>query len=350
MTFSIHTEDLNHVAQKTQTVWQELDSARIFITGGTGFFGIWLLESLFFAKMQHNLHTEAVVLSRNPSAFLQQHPYFNAMPDLQWIQGEVHDFPFPEGEFTHVIHAATPASAALNQHQPLLMLDTIVQGTRRVLDFTVQSRAQKFLLTSSGAVYGVQPPTLSHINEDYLGMANSLQPQSAYAGGKWMAEHVANTYAQHYGFALKIARCFAFSGPYLPLDTHFAIGNFMQNVLQQQPLYLHGDGTPYRSYLYAADLMIWLWQILSHGESGRAYNVGSEDAINLADLAYLLAQHSTPSLPVVIAKTADPKSLAARYIPSTQRAQNELGLQQWISLEVGIQRTLNWWKSCKNKN
>lgn len=350
MTFTLHHDDLNHITQQSKSVWQELDSARILITGGTGFFGIWLLESLFFAKIQLNLHTEVVVLSRDPAAFLQKFPYLQQLSGLSWIQGEVQDFTFPDGAFTHVIHAATPASAALNQHHPLVMLDTIVQGTRRVLDFSVQANVKKFLLTSSGAVYGVQPPNLSHVDEQYLGMADPLQPGAAYAGGKWVAEHLASTYAQHYGFASKIARCFAFVGPYLPLDAHFAIGNFMQNVLQQEPIHLHGDGTPYRSYLYAADLMIWLWTILCDGQNERAYNVGSEEAITLADLAKLLSKQTHPQVPVVIAKTPDPDKLPARYIPSTQRAQQELPLKQWINLEDGIQKTLNWWTSCKNRN
>lgn len=350
MAFSLPRDDLNHITQQCKSAWQELDSARIFITGGTGFFGIWLLESLFFAKRHLNLQTEVVVLSRDPVVFLQKFPHLKHLSGLSWIQGDVHDFPFPDGVFTHVIHAATPASAVLNQNHPLVMLDTIVQGTRRVLDFSVHAKIKKFLLTSSGAVYGVQPPNLSHVDEQYLGMADPLQVGAAYAGGKWVAEHLASTYARHYGFASKIARCFAFVGPYLPLDTHFAIGNFMQNALQQEPIHLHGDGTPYRSYLYAADLMIWLWTILCDGQNERAYNVGSEDAITLADLAHLLSKKTQPQVPVVIAKTPDPDTLPARYIPSTQRAQQELDLKQWINLEDGIQRTLNWWTICKNRN
>lgn len=342
--FTLDDQDLAHITQEAAHVWQELDSARILITGGTGFFGIWLLESLLFAKIQCGLHTEVVVLSRDPDAFLKKFPALRTMQGLRWIKGDVEDFVFPDGGFTHVIHAATAASAALNQNQPLQMLDTIIQGTRRTLDFAVQAGVKKFLLTSSGAVYGVQPPALSHVDEHHLGMADPLQPTAAYGGGKWLAEHLTNTYAQHYGFSAKIARCFAFVGPYLPLETHFAIGNFMHNVLQKECIHLHGDGTPYRSYLYAADLMIWLWRILCDGTSGRAYNVGSEEAINLADLAALVALQAQPTLPVIIAKTPDPGALPPRYIPSTQRAQQELGLKQWISLEKGIQNTLNWWR------
>ncbi|PJD93193.1 MAG: epimerase [Legionella sp.] len=349
--FSIEERDLAHVWQKAQPCLQELDTARLLITGGTGFFGTWLLESLFFAKQHFVLHTEVVVLSRDPEAFLHKMPHLRGMDGLSWISGDVSDFAFPEGAFTHVLHAATAASAALNQDQPLIMLDTIIQGTRRALEFAAQASVKKFLLTSSGAVYGAQPPTLKHLDETYMGTADPLQRTSAYSGGKWVAEHMAAMYAQSHGFDVKIARCFAFVGPYLPLDTHFAIGNFIQHMLAQQPIHLHGDGTPYRSYLYAADLMIWLWRILCDGQSGRAYNVGSEEAIQLGDLATQIAQYAQPVVPVTIAKTPDHTVLPSRYVPSTQRAQQELGLKQWISLDDSIQRTLEWnLKSCKNKN
>ncbi|MCR9191802.1 MAG: NAD(P)-dependent oxidoreductase [Gammaproteobacteria bacterium] len=347
--FSLADDDLAHIWQHAPVCLQDLDAARILITGGTGFFGTWLVESLCFAKMQWGLHTEIVVLSRDPDAFLKKLPHLRSLPGLEWIEGDVTDFKFPEGPFTHMIHAATAASAALNEAQPMIMLDTIIQGTRRALDFAVQAGVKKFLLTSSGAIYGPQPPSLNQIEETYLGTADPLQRTSAYGGGKWLAEHMATMYGQTYDLDVKIARCFAFVGPYLPLDTHFAIGNFMRNVLRQEPIHLHGDGSPYRSYLYAADLMIWLWRILCEGVSGCVYNVGSEDAIALGDLANRVAQFAKDTVPVVIAKTPNPNQLPSRYVPSTQRAQQELALQQWVSLDDGIQRTLEWnMKSCKN--
>ena len=222
------------------------------------------------------------------------------------------------------------------------MLDTITEGTRHTLNFALQAHVRKFLFISSGAVYGAQPPTLSHIDETYTGAPDPLETTSAYGLGKRLAEHMCVLYSKQHGFDVKIARCFAFVGPYLPLTTHFAIGNFIHNARQQKPIHILGDGALHRSYLYAADLVVWLWTILCHGETGRAYNVGSEEAVSLKDLAGVVSQATQVKLPVLIAKKPDPDTLPARYVPQTQRAQKELQLRQCVSLEESIQRTLRW--------
>jgi nucleoside-diphosphate-sugar epimerase len=337
---AVAEQDLQHIWDKAARYLPELNSARLFITGGTGFFGRWLLESLCFAKQQLGLKTQVVILSRDPAAFWEKAPQFANVPGLQWISGDVRNFEFPAGTFTHVIHAATQASAKLNQENPLLMLETITKGTERALEFAAQAGVKKFLLTSSGAVYGRQPQDIEQVSEDYAGAADPLVSTSAYGVGKRYVEHLAVLYAQRYGFEVKIARCFAFVGPFLPLDTHFAIGNFIQHVLNNTPIKINGDGTPYRSYLYAADLIIWLWAILCQGQNQRAYNVGSADGINIADLARMIAEFANSPLPISIAKQAIPGTAIERYVPSTMRAQQELNLHQWIDLPTAIHKTI----------
>ena len=334
--------DLEHILAHTASLWEELRGKRIFVTGGTGFIGCWLLESLAWANDKLELNTRAVVLTRNLDAFRRKAPHLVGHPALQFHLGDVRTFEFPAGEFSHVIHAATQASATLNEENPLLMFDTIVEGTRRALEFTRQRGANKFLLTSSGAVYGKQPPDMTHIPEEYAGGPDPLDPRSAYGEGKRAAEMLCTLYAHQFGLETKVARCFAFVGPYLPLDLHFAIGNFIRDGLRGGPIQVNGDGTPYRSYLYAADLVIWLWTILLRGQACRPYNVGSEESITVGELARLVAGIARPEVEVKIAKKAAPGKTAERYIPSTHRAESELRLKPWVGLRNAIQRTVQW--------
>ena len=334
--------DLDHVLEHTRDLWDELRGERVFITGGTGFFGCWLLESLLWAQDRLGLGVEAVVLTRDPHAFRTRAPHLARHPSLTMLAGDVRSYPFPAETFSHIIHAAIDASAKLNDESPLHMLDTIVDGTRHALDHAVACKAKRFLLTSSGAVYGKQPSETTHVPEHYTGAPDPLHPRSAYGEGKRMAEQLCALYARGSGLEPKIARCFAFVGPHLPLDVHYAIGNFIRDALRGGPIVVQGDGTPYRSYLYAADLAIWLWTILIRGQSCRAYNVGSVDSITIERLAHVVKDVVNPGAEIHILQVPDPGSPPERYVPSVERASRELGLHQLVPLDDSIRRTARW--------
>ncbi len=333
-------DDLDHILVHTRDLWEELRGQRIFITGGTGFFGCWLLESFIWANEKLDLDARATVLTRSPAAFRVKAPHLAGHKAVALMEGDVRTFDFPAGTFSHVIHAATESSAKLNDENPLLMLDTIIEGTRHTLEFTKTCGAKKFLLTSSGAVYGKQPPELTHIPEDYTGAPDPMDPKSAYGQGKRIAEHLCALYAQQTNIEMKIARCFAFVGPYLPLDAHFAIGNFIRDAMNGGPIIIKGDGTPYRSYLYAADLTIWLWTILFKGQSCRPYNVGSDEAFSIAEVAEQVAQCFSPESQIEIRGKADPHKKPEGYVPSTTRAESELKLKEWFFLRESIQHLI----------
>ena len=342
MSNRIDTRDLDHILNHTSHLWKEVQGQNIFMTGGTGFFGSWLLESLTWADDQLHLGTKAVVLSRDPEAFAAKAPHLANHPAVCLLQGDVRTFEFPAGEFPFVVHAATEASAKLNQENPLLMFETVVEGTRRTLEFARTHGTRQFLLTSSGAVYGKQPPEMTHIPEDFLGAPDAMDPNAAYGEGKRAAEMLCRLYAHRFGLEPKIARCFAFVGPHLPLDAHYAIGNFIRDALRGGPIRVNGDGSPLRSYLYAADLTVWLWTILLKGQPCRPYNVGSDRSINIADLARLVGRMVNPDIQVAIARKADASLPPQRYVPSVERARNELELESRIPLEEATRRTARW--------
>jgi dTDP-glucose 4,6-dehydratase len=218
------------------------------------------------------------------------------------------------------------------------MLDTIIQGTRHTLDFAVATGAKRFLFVSSGAVYGKQPPDMTHVPETYAGAPDSMDPNSAYGEGKRVGELLCAIANKEHGLETTIARCFAFVGPGLPLNAHFAIGNFIRDAMKGEMIQVK-DGSPYRSYLYAADLAIWLWTTLFRGQSCHPYNVGSDQAITIANLAHTVASTLGGDVFSLSPAALNLNTLHSRYVPCVERAFGELGLRVHRDLDCSIEST-----------
>jgi len=308
-------------------------AARIFLTGGTGFLGRSLLQVLGERAIP------TTVLSRDPDTFLQNHPRFRAQRGLSFVRGDVRSFVFPEGHFSHVVHAATDTHRAPGDL--LAYHDEIVQGTRRVLEFARACGASRFLLTSSGAVYGPQAEGVNRLEEIATQASSPLDAGSVYGQGKRTAEHLCSLYHAQFGLGCTVARCFAFVGEHMPLDGRYALGNFIRDALAPDcaEILVQGDGTPLRSYLHADDLVQWLLTILHRGTPAHAYNVGSDQAISIADLAHLVRDLLASGKTVRITREALDAAGRSRYVPSIARARSELGLDVRIQLPDAIRLT-----------
>jgi dTDP-glucose 4,6-dehydratase len=311
----------------------------VFITGGTGFFGKWLMESFIYANETLVLNTKMIVLSREPVSFIEKHPAL-IRPYISFIKGDIRDFEFPAEPIDYIIHAASEVDANLNVTMPLLVYDIIVDGTRRVLELARAKRVAAFLQTSSGAVYGRQPSAITHIPEDFNGSPEVYDDGIVYGEGKRVAEMLANIYYDRFGVNSKVARCFAFVGPYLALESPFAAGNFIKDTIEGKTIVIKGNGTPYRSYMYAADLAIWLWHILIFGEPCRPYNVGSDSDLTIEELAMKVAAFSQSGNHDIEIRTPKNAAPPARYVPSVKRAKEELHLEVYIDLDEAIKRTI----------
>ncbi len=336
------TEDLEAVLERTRPLWEELRNQRLFITGGTGFFGSWLMESLARANQQMGLNASACVLTRHPAAFLRRWPTLAEDPAIRLHAGSVADFNFPAGEFSHIIHAATENDAGAGGLDPVAHFEANVLGTRRVLEFAGRCGARRLLFTSSGAIYGGQPPELELLPEDHPGAPSPLDTTTAYGQSKRVSEFLCRAFGEKHEVAVTIARPFALVGPFLKLDANFAVGNFIRDALRGGPIRVQGDGTPLRSYLYAADLAVWLWTILFRGRTGQAYNVGSDQAVSIGELAGRVADVLAPGTGVVFAGKAQTGRKPSRYVPAIGKAREELQLEVWMNLDEAIRRTAEW--------
>lgn len=333
-------EDLDRVLAYTSGDWESLRGARVFLTGGTGFVGCWLLEAFLRANDRFGLGASVVVLTRDSARFAGKTPHLAGNPAVSVRNGDVRTLPSTTDSFTHVVHAAADGSPVVTHDDRLRMFDTIVTGTRRALDFACRAGAARFLLTSSGAVYGPQPPALTHVSEDYNGAPISTESAHGYGEAKRAAEMLCALYASG-SLQPAIARCFTFVGPYLPLDANFAVGNFVRDALQGGPIRISGDGTPRRSYLYGADMAAWLWTILVRGDVCRPYNVGARREVTIRQVAEAVARCADTAGEIEMGSRPVPGAAPQRYVPDNTRAQ-ELGLRETIPLEEGIRRMIAW--------
>ena len=342
-------DDLDAIHSAIGEDWQQLVGARIFMTGGTGFLGRWMLEALREADRRRNLGVRLTVLTRDPRGFAQKAPHLAAYPAFEFVQGDMLGGAWlgqssdrstrdEEEPYSHILHAATDASAHLNEHDPRCMFDTIVSGTRAALELARKQQNARFFLFSSGAVYGVQPWEVTHINEEFRGAPDCRDPRSAYGEGKRAAEMLTAIYARQFGLDGVTARIFAVLGPMLSLDIHFAAGNFIRDVLAGKTVVVQSSGEAVRSLLYAADLTVWLWKAIICAPRNSVYNIGSEQAISVADLAKRTSR-LLGGKPVQILGQADAGWNPGRYVPSTSRIRKDLELDESTGLDEAIRRT-----------
>ena len=310
--------------------------ATVFWTGATGFFGKALLRQVSRPNLAAGAEPTFHLLSRDPSLFAMRHPALANAHGVFWHRGDVLNFGggLVDG-ITHVVHAAADSTYG-DRLSAVERYDQIFVGTRNMLEFAVANGAKRFLLTSSGGVYGRQPAHLERMPEDYMGMPDPMSPANAYGVAKRAAEHLCALYAERHGLEIIVARCFAFVGQDLPLDVHFAIGNFIRDALWGDEIVVQGDGTAVRSYMDQRDLADWLMTLLLHGKPGEAYNVGSDRAISIAELAYLVRDVVSPGKPVRILGKAVGNAERNRYVPDIGKAERDLGLKCRYGLEEAI--------------
>ena len=311
----------------------------ILLTGGTGFFGRSLLRHHLASKCSDSI--KILVISRRPEQFLAVHPEFIGHDSIKFAKADVQlrsSLPWDQ-TFTHVLHAATDSSIGTSL-RPLQRYNQIVEGTRNILDLAIATGAHRFLLTSSGAIYGLQNFDLNSVPEEWPGAPHLADASTAYGQAKRGAEHLCTLYREAHGLETVIARCFAFVGPDLRLNAHFAIGNFIRDAVRDEvAIRVGGDGTPLRTYLDQSDLARWLLTLLKRGRSGEAYNVGSDEVISIAELAHLVRDVLAPEKTVQILGNPDSDAARSRYVPDIRKAQRELSLSIEVALADSIRRT-----------
>lgn len=295
-------DDLQNVVERVGPLWERLRGKRLMITGHTGFIGRWMTESV----MERNLNW---CWTGDPCSLLTicRGTYHGVE-----VKDDVRSFRLPDGGADYILHFAGPPASHPDQQE---LSDVIFNGTQRVCDFAKQCGA-RVLFASSGA---------------------AVDPQTNYGKAKRYAEDMV---ADVGGVS---ARIYATYGPGMNLD-RYALGQFLQNGLNAQPIRITGDARTVRSWIYAADLAVWLWTMLLSDKPG-CWPVGSEESMSLSTAAYHVAEcfsFDEEFLDVETSGIIEQK--VARYVPDTSATRAEFGVRETVRLEQGLRKTVAWLK------
>ena len=333
--------DIRLLIERSAVDLEQFRGAHVLVTGGTGFFGLWLLSA--FVEISNRLDGDLniLVVSRSPDKFLQKYERFAFEKCLKFLQGDVTSFKLSKLDITHLVHMATTnASETFAGEEQVNKLDMLYRGTRNTIEQCGAS-LKNVLFTSSGIAYGNSSSEFISENEN-----NGIDPTnigSALAIGKLTAEYLVNYYAEKFGYSYTIARCFSFAGPYLPLDIHYAFGNFIQNALDGKDIVIRGDGRDIRSYLYIGDAVAWLLKLLAEPKN-LVLNVGSEQRVSIGELAEEICKKTTNiSQLKILGKNRDDGNFhRTSYVPSLSKLKNNYNnLEEWTSRDEIIHKMLN---------
>lgn len=328
---TIIQNDLDGISDFDPQMWELLREKRIFATGCTGFLGEWIIRSFLHLNQKFNLKAELYCLTRNKKKNEER------FSGIHFVEGDIQSFAFPKGGFDLVIHGATEVAAYQKGSDPSLLLDVSFVGTKRLIDFSKQASVKKILFLSSGAAYGTQPLELPLLEESYSGAPDPRNSKSTYGEAKRLGELL--LFNQE--IPATSARIFATYGPFLPLESQYAFSNFLESFLKQEKIVIKSNGLTTRSYLYAGDLVLWLWILLLKGKDKEIYNVGSEEEISIHDLAKKMSTLLGAKTEIEI----QGRELSfGRYIPSNHKIRTEFKIDQLVPLETGIMKSFEFLK------
>jgi len=241
-----------------------------------------------------------------------------------------------------VLHFASPASPVDYLEMPIQTLKVGSLGTHKALGLAKEKNA-RFLLASTSEVYG--DPLVNPQPETYWGNVNPIGPRGVYDEAKRFAEAMTLAYRRHHGLDARIVRIFNTYGPRMRPRDGRVVSNFIVQALKQEPLTLYGDGSQTRSFCYASDLVrgiIALMEMENSAEADTPFNIGNPEERTVADLARKVLELTGSSSPIVMKDLPidDPHVRC----PDIRRARSILGWQPEVSIDRGLERTIEYFR------
>lgn len=341
---SIVWSDLENVIEGFPA-WEFFRGQTILITGGNGLLPSYLVRALLLANRQQQLGLRVTCIIRSRQSDLARLEPWLSDQALELVYGEVESYPLDQlSHQSIVIHAASGATPAVYQSNPVGIILPNTVGTARLCEQASIWKSKRFLFFSTGEVYGIN--SSPHFLETDYGLVDPCSLRSCYAESKRCGEAICVAYSHQYELHTVIARIFHTYGPQMKLDDGRVFADFVRDSLEGKRINLASSGEALRCFCYLTDATSAFLHLIVFGELAQAYNLSNPNAeISIRDLATLVADLSNPPLEVYLGNNEDLKpgympSQVPRSLPSIDKVQ-ALGWQPVVCLQDGFKRTLS---------
>ncbi len=353
-------QDLDDLIRKARPEFEELAGKRLWLTGGAGFLGYYLV--LAVAKWNRTEPAPRRITLTVLDNYIRGVPtWLDKMKgdDITLVKHDVtNPLPTSIGDCEYLIHAASIASPMYYRKHPLETIDANVNGLRYMLDYAAgRNAAQKgafkgMLFFSTSEIYGDPTPDEIPTRETYRGLVSCTGPRACYDESKRLGETLCVIYAQTRDVPVSQARPFNNYGPGLKITDGRVLPDFARDALADRDIVMLSDGKPTRTFCYITDSLSGYLKVLVRGRRGEPYNIGIEtpelSMRELADKVQQTARDLWGYQGKVVQKVSSEGEVYLadnpnRRCPIIEKARSEIGYAPEVDVETGIRRTLNWY-------
>ena len=324
-------QEMVPIASKLGKTVEELRNSRILVNGATGFIGSWIVNFLEFLNFEFDYKIEIIAPTRNLKNISKNAHRVVGTSYLHLDYRFVNSYNF--GSIDFVFNGATSSHKKSGSTDEIGSYAATINSTKNIIINSVRTKSKPRVINlSSGAVYEPQNSPQLERDVPYFNSNEINYRQSKIESEKII--HDATNSGIIQGSNLRL---FAFFGPGLPLNEHFAIGNFVRDALYNTKVHVLGNPNTTRSYMYSEDLIVWLFKGLLT-PFDKNYNIGSEYSLSIQDLANIISE-MFGNLPVVYESK---QSQASCYVPSTVNFRKDYGVTESISLSEGLRKWIDF--------
>jgi nucleoside-diphosphate-sugar epimerase len=338
------TDDCKRVYSGVSEKLKKLSGEALLITGGSGFMGSWLCELVYYMNKTHKMDIRLFITARDRERFEFILPHVANSKYVKFIRSDIRSMTELPSEVNYIVHAAANPDNRFHSSRPFETMSTVAEGTGAILRAASRaSNLHKIINVSSSSIYSQDLNNDDKFLENSPGMPLNSRLSSSFSDANRYSEALCSAARSELRLPITTIRPFTFSGAYQDIDSPWALNNFINDAINKRPIRIHGDGETIRSYMYGADLAVWVLVIMLHTKNGQIYNVGNDNGISLREVAQKVANCIQPVPSILLNTSLTTEINRSALVPNVTKAEKEFGLKQFTSIDLAIQRSVHWY-------